>query len=127
MRRINSRRGRLFTVLRSRLLDLLRNLACEAFGRHHPREGAEAQNPAMKSAVDADVKRDADTAAWQIRYVLRRMPLPRTHVVRDGGLKVDLNPLRRPRMNAERMGEGSLRQLPVINVRRKAFLEQRDI
>src|SRR5947209_4145834 len=92
--------------------------------REDAREGAEAQNPALKRAIDADVKRNANAAAGFVRNRLRDVPFPRTYVIGDRALELDCHTFRRTRMDAERMRKRGLGQL---FDRRELLLEQRQV
>ena len=77
-------------VLRPGFLDLLRDLAGQALRGDDARERAEAENPPVQRAVDADVERHAHATGRQFRHALRRVPLARADVVGDRRLEVDL-------------------------------------
>src|SRR5437763_10249585 len=108
---MNSRRWPVSNVLRSGFVDLPRDVAREAVGGNHAREGTEAQNPAMQRAVETDVERHANAAGRPLRDALRGVPLPRPDVIGGGRLEIDLHAFGRPRMDAERMGKRRLGEL----------------
>src|SRR4029077_5611807 len=74
-------------ILRSSLFELNGNLFRQLLRRDDAREGTEAQNPALKRAIEADVEGHAEAAGLRITNLLRRMPLARADVVGDRRLK----------------------------------------
>src|SRR5262245_20358632 len=78
-------------IPRPRFFELCRDIAHERVGGDHACERAEAENPALERAIQADVERQAQPAGAVLANLLRRMPLAAAHVVGDRRLKLDFH------------------------------------
>src|SRR5579864_3064258 len=93
------------------LLELSRDRAGEVFGRHHPSEWPEAQNPALERAIDAHVQRHDDGAARAFGQLLGLVPFARAHVIADRAVEFDFDVFGRSRVDPERVWEGRIGQI----------------
>src|SRR5581483_7936150 len=111
-------------ILCSRFFDLTGNLAGQPVRRDHPRERTEAEDPARKRAIEANIERHDHGPARSLSKPLRLVPLAAADVIGHRRLKLDFDPFRRSRMHAERMRKGFVRQLLD---RREALLSKRQL
>src|SRR5262245_1793271 len=105
----DSRFGRL-RIARSRLVDLIGNLTNETRRREGLGERSEAQNPALKRSVEADVERHANPTVRGGFDPLRAVPFARPNVTGHVGVKFDFDALGLTRMHPKRVRERLVRQ-----------------